>query len=287
MSRGLSCRFTSMILVAGISLPLVWSFGCSRKGAISSSQTGEDTFQRVKREGVLRVGYILAAPWCIRDPKTGEMSGTFVETINEIAKQMEVRVEYVEADFSTFVAGLQTRKFDISIAPTFSTIPRAKSVAFSTPLMAAGNSAIVRRGESRFKSLADIDKTGIIVAVTQGEQGHEFAKLHFKNAEIRVFSGGDQNMAFSEVLAGRADVALGDVWFSAKFSSEHPKAFDLFADAPYNITPVGWAVRYEDQSLLSFINTALDCLDTAGKLDEIDRKYGAKWLRPKKIWKTS
>ena len=251
----------------------------------SAQADGEDTFGKIKQEGVLRVGYILAAPWCIRDSNTGEMSGTFVEAVKEIARQMEVKVEFVETDFSTFAAGLQSKRYDLSIAPTFATIPRAKSVAYTIPLMAAGNSAIVRKGDERFKTVQDIDKKGVIVAVTQGEQGHEYAKLNFKNAETKVFAGGDQNMAFSEVLSGRADVALGDVWFSAKFAAEHPEVQDLFADNPYNITPVGWAVRYGDLNLLTFVNTSLQYLDTIGKLDEIDRKYEAKWLRPKTMWK--
>jgi polar amino acid transport system substrate-binding protein len=260
------------------------SIGCNQQQA---STPQEDTFVKIKREGVLRVGYILAAPWCIREPKTGKLKGTFVETVEEIARQMDVKVEFTESTFATFIAGLQTKKYDLSIAPTFSTIPRAKSVAFSIPLMAAGNSAIVRKDESRFQTLDDIDQKGIVVAVTQGEQGHEYAKTNFKKAEIRVLSGGDQNLTFSEVLLGRADVALGDAWFSAKFAAEHPEAKDLFADNPYNVTPVAWSVRYEDTSLLLFINTALEYLDSIGKLSEIDKKYDAHWLRPKRVWEKS
>ncbi len=198
---------------------------------------------------------------------------------------MEVRIKFVEATFATFIAGLQSRKYDLSIAPTFSTIPRAKSVAFTRPLMYAGNSAIIRKSDDRFKTLQDIDQEGIVVAVTQGEQGHEYAKVNFKKAKIKVLSGSDQALTFSEVIIGRADVALGDFWFSGKFAAEHPEAYDLFADTPYNVTPVAWAVRYEDLTLLTFINTALDYLDTIGELEKIDRKYGAKWLRPTKLWK--
>ena len=266
-----------------LSLVLI-TLGCNQQ---QSRPAQEDTFVKIKNEGVLRVGYILAAPWCIREPKTGQLKGTFVETVEEIARQMEVKVEFTESTFATFIAGLQTKKYDLSIAPTFSTIPRAKSVAFSIPLMAAGNSAIVRKNETRFKTLSDIDQAGIVIAVTQGEQGHEYAKTNFKKAEIRVLSGGDQNLTFSEVLSGRADVALGDAWFSAKFAEEHPEAKDLFADNPYNVTPVAWSVRYEDTSLLLFINTALEYLDSIGKLHEIDKKYDAHWLRPKRVWEKS
>jgi len=281
-------RKAQVVLLAATAIALLFNvYGClendSAQGKKQPPKT-ESTFTRIKREGVLRVGYILASPWCVRNLETGKMSGTFVEAIQEIARNMEVKVEFVEADFATFIAGLQSKKYDLSISPTFSTIQRAKSVAFTIPLMAAGNSAIVRKGDHRFKTLNDIDKRGVVVAVTQGEQGYEYAKTHFKNAEIKVFSGGDQNLTFSEVLAGRADVALGDAWFSAKFAAEHPNAYDLFANNPYNITAVGWAVRYDDVSLLVFINTAIEYLITAGKLDDIYKRYDVKWLVPKKIW---
>ena len=258
--------------------------GCKDKTAGSSST---DTFDKIKKEGVLRVGHLLAPPWVIRDPDTGELSGTSVETIQEIARLMEIRLEFVEATFATFAAGLQSHKFDLSICPTFSTIPRAKSVAFTRPQMFVGNSAIIKKGDNRFKTFDDIDQENVVVAVTQGEQGHEYAKANFKKAQIKVLSVGDQALTFSEVLSGRSDVALGDAWFTSKFAAEHPEAVDLFADNPYNVTPVAWAVRYEDLSLLAFINTCLDYLDSIGKLEELDRKYDAKWLRPKKIWTKS
>lgn len=251
----------------------------------AQSPKQKDTFSKIKTDGKMRVGFIVYPPFVIQDPNTKNLSGTFVEAVEEIARQMEVKVEWQEATWSTFIAGLQSKKFDISIAPTFSTIARAKSAAFTTPLIAAGNSAIVRTGDQRFKTISDIDQKGIVVAVTQGEQGHEYAKANLKNAEIKVLAGGDQNLTFSEVLVGRADVALGDFWIVQQFATQHAEAHDLFENNPYNITPVAWAVRYEDQSLLTFLNTALDCLDTSGKLDAINKKYKANFLRSRKVWK--
>ena len=264
--------------------------GCGNQPATPAAaptSSTQDVFARIKKEKVLRVGYIVAPPWIIRDDKTGALSGTSVDTINEIARVMGAKVEFTEATFATFTAGLQTHKFDLSIAPTFSTIPRALSVAFTNPQMYVGNSAIIKKGDTRFKTLQDIDKKGVTVAVTQGEQGDEYAKTNFKKATIKVLSVGDQSLTFTEVLSGRADVALGDAWFTAKFTANHPQVRDLFADNPYNLTPVAWAVRQEDLQWLNFINTCLDELDSSGKLADLDRKYEAHWLRPKKIWQSS
>ena len=278
--RRVAIVFALVVVVAAV--------GCwlqsSQHAAGAATTNSEDTFVLIKKDGVLRVGFIVFSPFVVQNPETKELSGIFVDTMQEIADQMEVKLEFKETTWSTFVAGLQSKKFDVSIAPTFSTISRAKAVAFTSPLVAAGNSAIVRKGDNRFRSIGDIDQKGIVVALTQGEQGHEYAKANFNKAELTVFSSGDQNLTFSDVLAGRADVALGDFWAVSQFAAKHDNAVDLFADNPYNITPVAWAVRYDDPKLLTFLNTALECLDISGKLDEINQKYDANFLRPRTTW---
>ncbi len=265
-------------------LTIIYVFlqSCNRPVEVNQYQTS--TFSKIKKDGKITVGYIVYDPFVIRNPINKELSGTFIDIMKEIASQMEVEVEFVESTFATFVAGLQSKKFDLSIAPTFTTIARAKSVAFSTPLVAGGNSAIVRKGDQRFKNLSDIDKKGIVVAVTQGEQGQEYAKRNLTNAEIIVISGGDQNLTLSEVLTGRADVALGDFYICKKFAEEHDGAFDLFATNPYNVTPVAWSVRYTDLELLHFINTCIENLELSGYMDKVNKKYNANFLHPKNVW---
>lgn len=278
-------RFVMALTLGMVAVASLAGCGLQNRRRSGGQDPGEDTFTRIRREGTIRVGYIVYSPFVIQDPNTKDLSGTFVDAMREIADQMEVKLDFQESTWSTFIAGLQSRRFDVSIAPTFSTISRAKSVAFTTPLIAAGNSAIVRKGEARFNSIQDIAQKGIVVAVTQGEQGHEYAKANLTNAEIKVFASRDQNLAFSEVLAGRADVALGDFWAVKQFAERQENAVDLFADNPYNITPIGWAVRYDDLKLLAFLNTSLSCLDASGNLDAINKKYDAKFLRPITTWK--
>jgi polar amino acid transport system substrate-binding protein len=246
------------------------------------------TVEEIKARGVLRVGYINFPPAVFRDVNTGHVRGHFVLAVEEIARQMGVRCEYTEATWATFAAGLETGRFDISIAPTFSTIPRAMAVSFTRPLMYVGNSAIVRRGhEARFKSIKDIDHDGIMVAVTQGEAGDEYAEQNIKKAKLLVQSQGNQSLTFSQVLVGRADIALGDAYATKEFATAHPQdAVDLFAESPYNLTAVCWAVRSGDTDFLQFVNAALDVLDSTEKLKEYEAAYGAHWLHVERHWVT-
>lgn len=263
---------TAALAVIAALIPL----GCT--SGVSQAK-GESAFQKTQASKTLRIGYIVAPPWVAKDP-SGKLVGTSVDTIEEVARLADWKLTYTESTFENFATDMVNGRYDLSIAPTFSTVPRAKLVAFGRPQMFVGNSAIIRQGDSRFKSLSDIDKKGVTVAVTAGEAGNEFAKANFKNATIKVITEGDQSTTFSEVLDKRADVALGDAWFTSQFARVHPQVVDLFASKPYNVTPVGWSTRYEDLDLLNFIDTSLDYLESIGKLDEIDAKYEAKWLRP-------
>jgi ABC-type amino acid transport substrate-binding protein len=238
----------------------------------------ESVLDKVINNGELDVCYVTYPPTIIKDPQTHKLSGHLVDTIELIAKELGIEINYHESTWTTFIVGLQSGKCDLSIVPTFKTINRAKSVAFTRTLFYFGNSAIARNGDTRFKILDDLKQKGIKIAVTQGEAGHEYAKSNLPNAELIVHSNVDQAEAFSEVSVGRADIALGDAWTTKLYADEHQEVVDLFADKPYNLMPVGWAVRKDDTEWLQFIDTAIETLESSGKLEEFEKKYDAPWI---------
>ena len=260
------------LLMVGLSLGL----GSCTQG---SSPLTRSTLEQIVTTHKLKVGYIVFPPSITKDPSTGKLGGHLVETIKEIARLSRWELEFIETDWTGFVAGLNSHRFDVSIAPTFVTIPRASSVYFTKPLFFLGNSAIVRIDDTRFSSINSMDHPKIVVAVTQGEAGDEYTAANFKNAEIIKFLSGDQSLAFQAVVNRRADVALGDAYATKKFALEHPQEVkDLFADSPYNLTPISWAVRKGDDELLNFLNNSLESLNYQGRLLEWEKKAGANWL---------
>jgi len=269
---------SSKVLVTAIILAfMVIIAGCERPTTPPASGNVPDTLEKIRREKVLKVGYIIYPPAVIKDPKTGALGGHLVDTVEELAKIMDVKIQYHEAAWGTFVAGLQTGQFDLSIAPTFRTIPRALAVTFTRSLFYVGNSAIAKKGDNRFKDLKDLSRAGIAIAVTQGEAGHEYAKANLPKAKLTVLSTADQSLAFSEVSAGRADIALGDAWATRQYAEKRPEVVDVFGKNPFNLTSVGWAVRSGDTNFLVFLNTAIDFFEDTGKLREWEQKYKAPW----------
>jgi len=135
-------------------------------------------------------------PTVQKNLNTGALAGHYIDTVEEIAREMGVKVEFHEVEWGTFVAGLKSGQYDLSIAATYRTIPRAQEIAFTRPLMYVGNSVIVRAKETRFKTIKDFNSDDITIAVTQGEQGHEYAKLNLPKAKLKVLSTADQSFSF-------------------------------------------------------------------------------------------
>ncbi len=243
-------------------------------GLAGAAEAQQGTLDKILKEKVFNIGYIPSPPGTIKDPKSGELSGFYIDTIRYVADQMKVKPVFHEAKWATFVAGLQSGQFDLSVAATFATIPRALAVDFSRPIHYLGYSAIVKKGDSRFKSLQDIDKPGIKVAVVQGAAGHEYAKQNFKNVQLVVLSTGDLTAPFVEVTAGRVDVGIEDAWATKRYAAKHPEVVDLFAENPYNVLPIAWAIRKGDTQMMNFVNTVVDYLLINGKLQQFANKYG-------------
>ena len=229
----------------------------------------------------MKVGYINYPPAVIKDPNTGQLSGEFVEIARHIAQELNVKLEFQEASWSTFITGLQTHQYDVSIAPTYIKISRASNVAFTKPIAYLGNSAGVRKNDPRFanvKSPIDFDRPGIVVAVVQGEAADLYVKQHFAKARILELSGSDLAAPLTLVASEQADVGMTDAYVIKTFSAQNPQIRDVFASDPYDVSPMAWAVRPSDYRLLNFLNNSLEYLESTGKIQEWQQQYHAPWM---------
>lgn len=245
--------------------------------ATFSATANADTLEQILEEREITVGYIPYDVLTYRDSDTGQIEGFFPDLLEKIAGQMNIpaeNIEYVATSWSDFATGLQTKKYDFTIAGLFSTIPRATTASFTDPIFYLGNSAMVMEDDDRFDdvdSVMDLDKSEFTIAVVSGEQSHEFVQQNFENAQIEVVDASDLTAAMLQVTSGRADVGMSDHFVVQKFVSKQDGTEDLFANNPYNMKPITWAVRHEDQQLLTFLNNAIEYMASTGQLQEMMR----------------
>ena len=109
--RSLLARGCSLLSAIGLLLAL------SAFGQTAAAQQIEDLWKEVQDRGVLRAGAALAPPHVMRDPKTGEYSGIFVDLVKEFGQQvLGVKVEFVDTTWDNIIAGMQAGKWDVALA---------------------------------------------------------------------------------------------------------------------------------------------------------------------------
>ncbi|MFI4986774.1 MAG: substrate-binding periplasmic protein [Alphaproteobacteria bacterium] len=271
LSTGLR-RVVAAILALAVLLPLA-----------TASAYAEGAMDRILRDKKLRIGFIPAPPGTIKDPKTGEVAGYYVDGMRLIAKMLGVEPEFIETTWANFSAGLNSDQFDLSIAGTFATIQRAGAVEFTKPISYLGYSAVGKKGETRFKTPADLNNPDVKIALVQGGASVEYANENWPKAEKILLSTGNLTAPFIEVSAGRADVGVEDAWQARRYAEVHPEVVDLFAGHPYNVLPLAWSVKRGNQDLLNFMNTAIDYLLTTGRWEKLSEAYGPTgrfWNKP-------
>ena len=249
---------------------------CSPQSSNTDKQSENRTslLETIETEKSITVGWAPYAPYVSANPETREPEGYYVDLVEAMAREAEWKVQWVETTWGTMIGDIKTNKFDVMGAPVFRTIGRAKSVEFTRSIGYFGLSAVVRADDGRFSKLSDFEQPGLIVAVTQGEVGHEFAERNLPNAELVVRQSGDISLALVDVIQGRADVGIADAWTIAKFAEEHSgEVVDLFAENAFGRVGAGWFVRPGEGRLRVFLNASIDWLESSGEIDRIAKSY--------------
>jgi polar amino acid transport system substrate-binding protein len=231
--------------------------------------------QKIQKTKVINAGYIPYPPFVIVDPNTRKLSGYFIELMDEIVANMgkDYKIHYEETTWGTMVVGVQSGKFDIVVSGIFSTIPRAMQVTFSRPVLLVGLSAVARAGDNRFKTVDDLKKPNLVVAVTAGEVGHTYAQTHLPNAKLIVMDTPDITRPMLEVISGRADIGIADSMSVFNFVEAHKgKVVNVFADNPLYLWGTGLMLP-RDLQWKDFIDQAIDFLEYSKVLARLEKKY--------------
>lgn len=177
--------------------------------ASAQAQNADNYWQGVQKSGALRCGAAIAPPYLMRDPATGEYSGFFADLCKEFADVLKVKPAFVDTTWDNIVAGLQAGKWDMSLALNRTPL-RAMAVQFSIPAMEFQISLVYNKNNPKIAgdpaSVADVDKSGVTMAVMSGSAQDKAITAAAKNATIMRLPGNDE--ARLAVTSKRADILV-------------------------------------------------------------------------------
>jgi polar amino acid transport system substrate-binding protein len=236
---------------------------CSR----SDGPAGETTLQRIKRTGVIRIGYANEAPYAYVDPETGKLTGESPEVLRHVVKSMGIeKMEGVLTEFGSLIPGLRAGRFDVIAAGMYITPERAAEISFSNPTYSIGEGFIVQKGNPlNLHSYEDlVNNSKARLGVVAGAIEQQYAKaLKVPSDRLVVFP--DAPSAVAGVISGRIE-AYGGTSLTVrnmlkKADNDRLELADPFTDPVIEGKAArgygAFGIRKEDEQLRDEINKQL------------------------------
>ncbi|MGE3770855.1 MAG: substrate-binding periplasmic protein [Bdellovibrionales bacterium] len=271
-------KFVLVILVAALV-----SYGVAQR-AMPVVETKETAFQRVLRTNVIRCGYYVFPPVTYRDLSTGKLSGMSVDMMETIARKAGMTVEWTqEVSFGNWQMELDAGRFDIACTPNWPTTALGRKVLFSKPMMYSPIYVIGREGDTRFQTMADVNRPETRISTHEANEIYYLIKELLPNATVITLPQNAEGIQpVLDVMAGKADLVVSDRNQLAQWNPKNPdkKLAILAGGERLKLMPFTFAVKAGENDLNNFLNNALDdMLATNAMQNMLD-----KWMEQKGVF---
>lgn len=258
--KKLGITLGSLVLAAG------FMAGCGTNKDKNETAKGKDLLTQVKDAGELKIGTEgTYAPFTFHD-KSGKLTGFDVDIANEVAKRLGVKPKFMETQWDSMFAGLNSKRFDMIANEVGIKPDREKEYYFSQPYITS-SAALVVKSDSKVKSLDEIK--GLKSAQSLTSNYADIAKKY--GAQIVGVEGFSQ--AIQLIESNRADVTINDKLsiqnYIATTGDKNVKIAALETDAADS----GLMFRKDDKSLVNAVDKALDEMKKDGTYDKILEKW--------------
>jgi polar amino acid transport system substrate-binding protein len=231
----------------------------------------------IKQRGELRVAGVLYRPLISPRPN-GEYVGLDVEVMKRMASDLGVKLNIINSEWATAVAGIETKKWDI-VPALCVTDKRKEVVDFVVSDITIGATLVTLA--SNPKNLTTIEaynRPEVVFAVPAGAWSEAVAKEVAPKATFKAFGQSTSADLLQEVVAGRADAVVLDTPIQTTVARSvhgdklrivpgHEKPLDVRA------CKVGYAYLKGDQKFGQYIETFLKKLKERGDLAALYKQF--------------
>ncbi|MEX3011685.1 transporter substrate-binding domain-containing protein [Hoeflea sp. TYP-13] len=160
------------------------------------------------------------------DPKTGDQIGWEYDAMNEIAKRLNMKVEYQNTSWDAMIQAVSDAQYDLGMTGITIKEERKEKVDFSDPYMRSEMFMLVRGDEDRFedhKGFAALEDglvgaqsgtTPFYVAVYEvldgNEQNPRIKLFETFGAQVQALKAGDVDLVLTDGTAGKGYVKASD-----------------------------------------------------------------------------
>ncbi|GHE35644.1 substrate-binding periplasmic protein [Streptomyces capitiformicae] len=240
--------------------------------------------------GVIKVAVQPYAPYTsVQGDKIVGLDG---DILHHVAEKLGLEVEPQVTDFAGMLAGVQSRRVDITIGGVAWTADRQKEGLFTDPPYYSPPAMAVRGGKT-YKTVDDLE--GLDLGTVEG---YVWVKSIQAVPDAKLHAYPDANGVFDDLGAGRLDVGFLDPLIIIAAQKERP---DLSIETQYLTPPTAAQVKAEPAyqyfqpyqtgfylpkkatKLEQAISEQIDAMYADGEMEKLVEKYGGdpeQFLKP-------
>ncbi len=239
---------------------------------LAASAQAQSALNKILDGGTLKVGTTGDwNPMSLRDPATNSYKGFDIDVMNELAKDLGVKAEFVPTDWKTLVNGVVAGKYHITGSASISP-PRMKVAGFSESYLAVEIYPFTMKDKAaNFDGYESINKSGVKVATTLGTTFEALVREWFPQADIKVVEAPARG--FQEVIAGRADVFITSNIEGSTLETKFPIT-RVPNTGPRSPSPIAMLLPQNDQVWINYVNNWVKVKTAKGFFEKTKAKWG-------------
>ena len=214
-------------------------------------------------------------PLQFKDPKTGESIGWEYDAMAEIAKRLNMEVDYAKTSWDAMIQAVSDGQYDVGMTGITIKDDRKEKVDFSAPYMKNQIYMLVRGDEERFTDPASFKAdenlligaqagtspfyVGVYEVLDGNEQNPRIKLFETFGAQVQALKTGDVDLVLTDGTAGRgyAEASNGGLKLIGDPMGEEDFGF---------IMPKG-------SDLAGPINAAIEAMKADGTIEKLNKKW--------------
>lgn len=266
--------FTKKIVLGLVmigSLTLVACGASAGSDASSTKETEQTAWEKIAENGALKVATSgTLYPSSFHESETDKLTGYEVEVIREVAKRLDLEVDFTEMGVDGMLTSVNSGAIDVAAMGIDRDGENADKYNYTIPYKYSFGSMVVRESDdSGIETLEDLkDKKAAGAATTS----YMKVARHYGAEEV-IYDNATNDQYLSDVANGRTDVILNDFYSQTAAVAALPhipvKVHDIF----YNPSETNYSIKKGNDELTEKLNGALEEMKEDGTLAELSKQF--------------
>ncbi|MHB1294446.1 MAG: substrate-binding periplasmic protein [Anaerolineae bacterium] len=251
----------------GLALLVAILLGAKLMGSLVSR---DDTWERIQRDGVLRVGMDASYPPFEVMGGEGRYEGLDVDLATALAARWGVEVVFVDVSLDGLYDALAQEKFDLIISALPYDRTMTRDVAYSASYVNAGQVLLAHR-DAGVQSWNDM--AGRRLGVELGAEAHQLAQQLARDGgqDVEIVAEREAADLLAALEKGRVDAVLCDRISAAMYLKDDSDL--MVVGSPLSDEPFVIAARPDAIALMRAVDEALQVWRADGWLDSLEDRW--------------